>query len=81
MAEILPIVLALCSMLLHTNYAKNYAGLINTGLLRTCVSAIWQVMCHLNTYVAIIMITLNIFATVLLDLANILQLSFHHLLT
>ena len=28
----MPIMLALCSMLLHTYYAKNYASIINSGL-------------------------------------------------
>ena len=32
MAKLLPIMLALCSMLLYTHYAKNYAGIIDTGL-------------------------------------------------
>ena len=30
----LPIMLALCLMLLGTNYAKNYAGIIGLGLTR-----------------------------------------------
>ena len=29
----MPIMLALCSMFLHTYYAKNYAGIIDSGLL------------------------------------------------
>ena len=28
----MPIMLALCLMLLHTYYAKNYAGIIDSGL-------------------------------------------------
>ena len=32
MAEFLPIMLALCSMLLYTHCAKNYAGIIDAGL-------------------------------------------------
>ena len=30
--KIMPIMLALCLMLLHTYYAKNYAGIIDSGL-------------------------------------------------
>ena len=29
--KIMPIMLALCLMLLHTYYAKNYAGIIDSG--------------------------------------------------
>ena len=29
----MPIMLALCLMLLHTYYAKNYAGIIDSGLI------------------------------------------------
>ena len=32
MAKFLPIMLALCSMLLYTHYAQNYAGIIDAGL-------------------------------------------------
>ena len=37
MAEFLPIMLALCSMLLYTQYAKNYAGVTDAGLAYTMV--------------------------------------------
>ena len=30
----MPIMLALCLMLLHTYYAKNYAGIIDLGLIK-----------------------------------------------
>ena len=30
--KIMPIMLALCLMLLHIYYAKNYAGIIDSGL-------------------------------------------------
>ena len=40
MAEFLPIMLALCSMLLYAHYAKNYTGIINAGLTMICVNLI-----------------------------------------
>ena len=33
MAEILPIMPALCSMLFNAHYAQNYAGIIGTSLI------------------------------------------------
>ena len=33
--KIMPIMLALCLMLLHTYYAKNYASIIDSGLTST----------------------------------------------
>ena len=42
----MPVMLALCLMLLHTYYAKNYAGIIDSGL---------AIAIAIATYIAIYM--------------------------
>ena len=44
LVKILPIMLALCSMLLYTYYAQNYAGIIGGSLGLTVVSIIFYII-------------------------------------
>ena len=37
LTKMLPIMLALCSILSYTNYAQNYAGIISWSLATSCV--------------------------------------------
>ena len=55
MADFLPIMLALCSMLLYIHYVKNYAGIIDTCLFLkyACTVYVYRYCMHMCMYVII----------------------------
>ena len=48
MLEILPIMLALCSMLLNAHYTQNYAGIIGASLVAATAFSNFRAMLHVN---------------------------------